>query len=186
MAEDFRLKCDIQNVWTESAVLSGKWDPVKKLWTLEIQKAGGGTRSITSSFVVIAGGGGGQNPVTPEYPNLVLHQASFAIRDLLLPQENFQGVAMHSNDYTTPSQWKGKHGIIVGTANTGTFSAPYGLYMADHAAHDVAEDMIDAGLSSVTMIQRNKTCMYNTNKGLDFTLANAIRCPPSGVLPARC
>jgi hypothetical protein len=115
-----------------------------------------------------------------------VHQASFAIRDLLLPQENFQGVAMHSNDYTTPSQWKGKHGIIVGTANTGTFSAPYGLYMADHAAHDVAEDMIDAGLSSVTMIQRNKTCMYNTNKGLDFTLANAIRCPPSGVLPARC
>jgi hypothetical protein len=52
------------------------------------------------------------------------HQASFAIRDLLLPQENFQGVAMHSNDYTTPSQWKGKHGIIVGTANTGTSSAP--------------------------------------------------------------
>ena len=96
-------------------------------------------------------------------------QASFTIRDLLLLQENFQGVAMHSNDYTTHSQWKGKHGIIVGTANTGTFSAPYGLYMADHAAHDVAEDMIDAGLSSVTMIQRNKTCIYKYQRLSSYT-----------------
>lgn len=122
MTEDFRLKRDKQNVWTESAVLSGKWDSVKKLWTLEIQKAGGGTRFVTSLFIVVAGGGGGQKPVMPEYPNLVLPPASFIIRYLLLLQENFQGVAIHSNDYTTPSQWKAKHGIIVGTANTGTSS----------------------------------------------------------------
>jgi hypothetical protein len=107
------------------------------------------------------------------------HQPSFVIRDLLLLQENFQGVAMHSNDYTTPSQWKGKHGIIVGTANTGRyFLRTYMLYMADQAAHDVAEDMVDAGLSSVTMIQRNKTCMYKTNNDFDITLTN-----PTDVLP---
>jgi hypothetical protein len=38
--------------------------------------------------------------------------------------------------------------------------------------------MVDAGLSSVTMIQRNKTCMYNTSNDFDITLTN-----PTDVLP---
>ena len=54
----------------------------------------------------------------------------------------------------------------------------YSLYMADQVAHDVAEDMVDAGLSSVTMIQRNKTCMYKPNNDVDITLTN-----PTDVLP---
>jgi hypothetical protein len=89
--EDFRLKCDIQNVWTESAVLSGKWDPVKKLWTLEIQKAGGGTRFITSTFIVVAGGGGGQKSVMPEYPNRVLSSGELYNQGLTLATGKFPG-----------------------------------------------------------------------------------------------
>lgn len=30
--------------------------------------------------------------------------------------------------------------------------------MTDEAAHDVAEDMVDAGLAEVTMVQRSTTC----------------------------
>jgi len=50
---------------------------------------------------------------------------------------------MHSVNYKNASAWKGKHGIVIGTANTG---------------HDIAEDMLEEGLASVTMIQRSPTC----------------------------
>ena len=49
---------------------------------------------------------------------------------------------LHSAYYKNAFEWKGKKGVIVGAANT---------------AHDVAEDMLEAGLTSVTMIQRGKT-----------------------------
>ena len=57
-------------------------------------------------------------------------------------QELYRGTVLHSKDYTTSAHWAGKHGVIVGTANT---------------AHDVAEDMLGASLSSVTMVQRGRT-----------------------------
>ena len=53
---------------------------------------------------------------------------------------------MHSVNYKNASAWKGKRGIVIGTANT---------------AHDIAEDMLEAGLRSVTMIQRSPTCKVN-------------------------
>ena len=59
-------------------------------------------------------------------------------------RENFNGIVMHSVDYKSADAWKGKKGGIIGTANT---------------AHDVADDMLLAGLSSVTMVQRNTTRM---------------------------
>jgi len=57
-------------------------------------------------------------------------------------RELFKGQIIHSAEYSTSDAWAGKRGVIVGAANS---------------AHDVAEDMLDAGLSSVTMIQRNPT-----------------------------
>jgi thioredoxin reductase len=57
-------------------------------------------------------------------------------------REDFQGEVLHSVDYRSAKTWKGKSAIVVGTANT---------------AHDVASDMVEAGLKTVTMIQRNRT-----------------------------
>lgn len=59
--------------------------------------------------------------------------------------DRFQGVLMNSGTYKHSRDWKGKTGIVIGT---GTL------------AHDVANDMLEAGLSSVTMVQRNKTAVY--------------------------
>lgn len=55
---------------------------------------------------------------------------------------NFKGLIQHSAAYTSADGWQGKAGVVVGTANT---------------AHDVAEDMCAAGMSSVTMVQRSPT-----------------------------
>jgi len=59
----------------------------------------------------------------------------------------FKGDALHSAAYTSATPWKGLRGVVVGTANTG---------------HDVAEDMVAAGLSSVTMVQRSPTYVLPT------------------------
>ena len=58
--------------------------------------------------------------------------------------EQYKGTLLHSKDYKSPKAWSGQKGAIIGTANT---------------AHDVAEDMLAAGLSPVTMVQRNATPM---------------------------
>ncbi|PMD38029.1 putative flavin-containing monooxygenase [Hyaloscypha variabilis F] len=118
-------KYDI-NIWTGTTVVSGSWDSSNKKWTLRTKRDGKDEQSITGSFIVVAGGAGGQVPKMPEYPN----------------REKFRGLVLHSAEYRNAFQWKGKRGVVVGTANTG---------------HDVADDMLQAGLSSVTMIQRGNT-----------------------------
>ncbi|KAF2732381.1 FAD/NAD(P)-binding domain-containing protein [Polyplosphaeria fusca] len=57
-------------------------------------------------------------------------------------RERFLGTVLHSAEYLDSSNFKGKNGIVVGIANT---------------AHDVAEDMVDARLDSVTIVQRSRT-----------------------------
>ena len=86
----------------------------------------GETRNITTTHVVLAIGAGCQIPIMPAYPGV----------------ETFNGEIQHSAEYYCADKWKGKHGVVVGTANT---------------AHDVAEDMVAAGMASVTMIQRSPT-----------------------------
>lgn len=64
----------------------------------------------------------------------------------------YKGTVLHSSEYTSSAAWTGKSGIVVGTANT---------------AHDVAEDMVEAGLASTVMVQRRRTyvlpCEYLNN-----------------------
>lgn len=113
------------NVWTEAELKSGSWNEQKKSWTLNILKSGQETM-LKSRFVVMCTGGGGQVPYTPDIPS----------------RESFSGEVLHSSSYRSAKAWSGKHGVVVGAANT---------------AHDVAEDMLAADMASVTMIQRNPT-----------------------------
>ena len=113
-----------RNIWCSTSLESGTWDGAKDLWTLCI-KRNGTLQMITCHHVVLALGGGGQIPTMPSFPH----------------REQFKGAVIHSADYKTAWPWKGKAGIIVGTANT---------------AHDVAEDMVEAGLTT-TMVQRGRT-----------------------------
>jgi hypothetical protein len=57
-------------------------------------------------------------------------------------REKFNGTVLHSVDYKNSDSWSGKKGVVIGTANTG---------------HDVAVDMVNASLSSITMVQRGHT-----------------------------
>ncbi|GAB7349290.1 hypothetical protein MBLNU459_g8434t2 [Dothideomycetes sp. NU459] len=121
---DWASKFDI-NVWLSTSLESGSWDSSSRKWSLKIKKDGQ-ERSITTKAVVLALGAGCQIPAMPRWPG----------------QETFRGIIKHSVEYTTAEEWRGKRGVVVGTANT---------------AHDVAEDFVQAGLSSTTMIQRSRT-----------------------------
>jgi Flavin-binding monooxygenase-like len=95
----------------------------------------------------------------------VSHSFGNSSQHLISGQEIFKGHTLHSVHYTNPSAWKGKRGIVVGTANTG---------------HDVAEDMLAAELSSVTMVQRSPTCIFY----LYFSNLSCSLLMPLDVIPA--
>ncbi|KAH8797266.1 hypothetical protein F5884DRAFT_254874 [Xylogone sp. PMI_703] len=59
-------------------------------------------------------------------------------------KHTFRGILLHSADYKSSKEWRGMTGVVIGSANT---------------AHDVASDMVEAGLASVTMVQRNATAV---------------------------
>lgn len=113
------------NVQTSSRVEKATWNKQDKIWTVTI-KSKNGIENMRARHLVLAIGAGGSVPKMPVLPG----------------QEEFQGTVLHSVNYRNAKGWKGKKGVIIGTANT---------------AHDVAEDMLDAGLNSVTMVQRNAT-----------------------------
>jgi len=113
------------NVWLETTLVSGKWDASKRKWSL-IADCGGAPKTLEASHIIFATGAGSQRPVKPNFAD----------------EQLYKGIQLHSVNYRDAFDWKGKHGIVVGTANT---------------AHDVAEDMVEAGLKSVTMLQRSKT-----------------------------
>lgn len=70
-------------------------------------------------------------------------------------REDFDGITMHSASYKSSGAWSGKKGVVIGTGCT---------------SHDIADDMLLAGLSSVTMVQRNatRTCLSR----LPISIAN--------------
>ncbi|KAF5236821.1 hypothetical protein FANTH_11113 [Fusarium anthophilum] len=90
----------------------------------------GQARTVVTKHVVLAIGAGSGQ--IPKMPELP-------------GREKFRGTVLHSKFYKNCNGWKGLRGVVIGAANT---------------AHDVAEDMLAAGLQSVTMVQRGATPVF--------------------------
>ncbi|KIW71278.1 hypothetical protein PV04_03461 [Phialophora macrospora] len=121
-----------KHIQWQSTLVGGSWDPDQKRWSLRVARAGNHEATTTTTVTmtcrhVVIAVGSGGQ--IPEMPTFP-------------GRESFQGEVLHSVDYRSAVSWKGKAAIVVGTANT---------------AHDVASDMVDAGLKAVTMVQRNRT-----------------------------
>lgn len=112
------------NVECSTSLQSATFDAKTSIWTLNLNTRGQ-ARTLKTFNVVFAIGAGGSVPVWPKLEN----------------REKFNGTLLHSATYKNAHDWKGKRGVVIGSANT---------------AHDVAEDMLDAGMS-VTMVQRGRT-----------------------------
>ncbi|KAK7555626.1 flavin-containing monooxygenase [Phyllosticta citricarpa] len=130
--------------WTSTAVKKASWDEASSTWTIELHRLKyshhnhgnaatlprtpitANIKHIRARHLVFAVGGTGQIPFTPSIPN----------------RELFRGDVVHSAHYTDATPWRGKRGVIIGSANT---------------AHDICLDMASASLSSITMVQRSRT-----------------------------
>ena len=90
------------DVRTSTTVESAHWDEASKVWTVHAKQNGKGW-SIQGRHLVFAIGAVGQFPKVPEIPS----------------RDAFEGTAIHSVQYKYPAAWKGKKGVVIGTANTG-------------------------------------------------------------------
>jgi cation diffusion facilitator CzcD-associated flavoprotein CzcO len=81
---------------------------------------------------------------------------------------------LHSSDYRHSYDWGGLDGVVVGSANTGmtVLSSADTHGTKAFSGHDVADDMLNAGLASVTMVQRGRTCTGNILRGLYHALTS--------------
>ena len=71
---------------------------------------------------------------------------SFCPNSLKIPNAtSFKRIILNIGTFKNSILWRGKKGVVVGSAT---------------GAHDVAQDMLDSGLSVVTMIQREKTPIF--------------------------
>jgi hypothetical protein len=113
------------NVMTSTTVTSAEFDATRKVWTIAALR-GGEVVTLRARHIVLATGSMGANPVSPSYAH----------------REKFRGDTIHALNWNNATPWKGKRGIVIGSANS---------------AHDIIGHMVGAGLQSVTLVQRSKT-----------------------------
>lgn len=114
------------DVWTSCRLVEpASYDSTKKKWTANIVH-NDTVYTISAYHIVLCTGLGGTIPLRPSCPG----------------REAYQGTTLHSAEYTNANAFRGKRGVVIGSANTG---------------HDIARDMLEAELSEVTMVQRGAT-----------------------------
>lgn len=133
------------NFWTSTEFSGGTYDADAAHWIVEIKNTDGATRTLHPKHIVMATGVSGI-PYRPKIPTL----------------EKFEGVILHSGEYTDGEEWAGKSALVIGTGNSG---------------HDIAQDLNSAG-ASVTMAQRGKTLIVQIEPSAQFPYALYDEGPP--------
>lgn len=133
------------NVWTSTKLNSAAFDEQSDKWTLKIDRNGVEEKLYCKHFVVSTGVSG-SIPKVPKLPGI----------------ESFKGKVIHSAEFTTGAEYKGKSCLVVGTGNSG---------------HDVAQDLVVNEASDVYMSQRSPTCVVS----LEPTATNVYRIYREGI-----
>ena len=109
------------NVWTSSIITKTEWNDELKTWTVEIKRGGKETRALRVKHLVFATGFGGR-PYVPDIPGKVNEFLNFVIQTILFmfpSQETFKGEAIHSEEFTSASNYVGKKAVIIGACTAG-------------------------------------------------------------------
>jgi cation diffusion facilitator CzcD-associated flavoprotein CzcO len=107
--------------WTENEFAGATYD--SGVWTAQLRQPGG-TRIVRPRHIVMATGVSGI-PKRADIPSL----------------KNFKGRVLHSHEYQSAAEWKGRDTMVIGTGNSG---------------HDIAQDLYSNG-ARVTLVQRSPT-----------------------------
>jgi putative flavoprotein involved in K+ transport len=90
------------NVWTGTEFLGGSYDAGDGVWSVEVRRADGTTRTMRPRHVVMATGVSGI-PSLPHIPSL----------------ENFAGPVLHSTQYEEAADWAGRNVVVIGSGTSG-------------------------------------------------------------------
>ena len=122
---------------------------------MTLRRSDGSERTMKPRHIIVATGVSG----IPVWPNV-------------LGLDTFKGAVMHSGQYTTGADWKGRKALVIGTGNSG---------------HDVAQDLCASGVDT-TIVQRNPTYIVSIREAQKVyrPTARACRSRIATCLPPRC
>jgi cation diffusion facilitator CzcD-associated flavoprotein CzcO len=121
------------NVWTATELEGARYDRDAGRWEAELVKDGE-RRTIRAPHLVLATGGVSGIPSIPPLAGL----------------DEFAGIVVHSSEFGSGADHRGRRAIVVGTGNSG---------------HDIAQDLHEQGAAAVTMVQRSPTCVVSLTPG---------------------
>ena len=132
------------NFWTATEFEGGSYDDTAGRWSVRLRGAGG-TREVHPQHIVMATGVSGI-PSVPDIPTLA----------------NFAGAILHSSQYKSGEEWRGKRALIIGSGNSG---------------HDIAQDLHASG-AHATLVQRSPTLIVNVEPSAQLPYALYDEGPP--------
>ena len=128
------LEC---SVWTRSALVEARYEDQGGHWVAKVRTADGSERLMKPRHIVFANGIVGA-PKIPHLPGL----------------DAFEGRVVHTHDYKSGADWKGRKALVLGTGTSG---------------HDIAQDLYGHG-AQVKLIQRGATAIASVEAvGLVYT-----------------
>ncbi|OAX33329.1 FAD/NAD(P)-binding domain-containing protein [Rhizopogon vinicolor AM-OR11-026] len=90
------------NVWTASTIKKSSWNDTTETWTVEVNREGKETRTLTVKHLVFATGLDSR-PTVPDIPG----------------KASFKGSAVHSSQFTSAANYIGKKAVVVGACTSG-------------------------------------------------------------------
>jgi len=124
------------NYWADTECKAARWDAAQKEWQVTVQHKGESV-TLRPEHLVFATGMSAV-PNLPEYPGM----------------SAFKGKQVHSSQYKSGEDWRGKRAVVVGSNNS---------------AHDICADLWEHG-ADVTMVQRSTTHVARSDTLMDLAL----------------
>jgi putative flavoprotein involved in K+ transport len=124
------------NYWGGTECKEARFDDTKGEWEITVQRNGASVVLRPAHLVFATGVSGG--------PCVARHTGT----------ESFRGTQIHSSQFRSAEDWRGKHAVVVGSGNSG---------------HDICADLWEHG-ATVTMIQRSPTLVARSETLMEVAL----------------
>jgi putative flavoprotein involved in K+ transport len=124
------------NYWGGTECKAARWDAAQQEWQVTVQHKGESV-TLKPKHLVFATGMSAM-PNLADYPGM----------------SAFRGMQVHSSQYKSGEEWRGKRALVVGSNNS---------------AHDICADLWEQG-AEVTMVQRSTTHVARSDSLMDLAL----------------